>query len=84
MSGYVHLFSPAIGEDGDRKSGSGLLGKDVVFVGCESKLSVWWKPTRQTPKHTTDFTFCLYCLHSKDLIRLLGVQNQTTREKSMS
>lgn len=50
LSGYVHLFSPAIGEE---KRERPELGKDVVFVGCESKQSVWWKPTCLTLKHTT-------------------------------
>lgn len=40
VSGYEHLFSPAIGEERKRPGFDRHLGKDVVFVGCESKRSV--------------------------------------------
>lgn len=68
----VHLLSPAIGERREterERPGLAPVGKDVVFVGCKSKLSVWWKPARLTPKHTMTLSI-LYIV----MIRLLGVK----------
>lgn len=55
--------------DRKRETWIGSVGKDVVFVGCKSKLSVWWKPARLTPKQT--MTLSLLCIV---MIRTLGVK----------